>query len=134
MSINRVFILGKIKDIKGIQTEKNLMKYLIIETQDSGKDQFANQKSTVIQHYVVLPKTFNEYLANLEPDQRIMVQGCLKNKQQNQYTQLKCTSYIYAERIQNIEALIDVKEMEVNDGLPFPKHFKSLWSESQTSH
>lgn len=128
-SVNRVFILGKIKNIQVVQTDQIPMHYLIIETQESWTDKFGKEKTMAELHYVVLPQTFDEYLKNLELNQNIMVHGHLKTKQQNQYSQFKCASYIYAESIQNIETLTDVQEMEANDGLPFPKRFISLWSD-----
>ncbi|OFE42587.1 single-stranded DNA-binding protein [Acinetobacter towneri] len=128
-SVNRVFLLAKIKDIQTLQIDQTTLNYLIVETEEGWKDKFGNQKTQVEQHYVVLPSHFDEYLNNLEPNQNIMLQGSIKTKQQNQYPQFKCMSYVLAESIQNIASFTELHEMEVNDGLPFPKRLISLWSE-----
>lgn len=129
-SVNRIFILAKIKDIQVLQINQTAINYLIVETEEAWTDKFGKERTMVEQHYVVLPHHFDEYLNNLAPNQSIMVQGSLKTKQQNQYPQFKCMSYIFAESIQDIVTLTELHEMEVNDGLPFPKRLISLWSES----
>lgn len=130
-TVNRVFILGEIKDIQVVQTDQTPMNYLIVETREDWTGKVGKEKTSIEQYYVVLPKKFNEYLDNLQLNQSILIQGCLKAKHQNQYSQIKCENYIYAESIKDIETLTDLKEMKVNDGLPFPKHFISLWFDSK---
>ena len=67
-SVNRVFLLGKIKDIQTLQVEQTTLNYLIVETEEGLKDKLGNQKTQVEQRYVVLPSHFGEYLNNLEPN------------------------------------------------------------------
>lgn len=128
-SVNRIFILGIIKEIQVLQTNQEPLYYLMVETQESWKDKIGNAKTIVERHYVVLDQKFAEDFKKLLPEQLFMVQGQLRNKQINQFPQLKCMSYIQAVNIIDLNNLLDLDEIEDNDGLPFPKQFvSSLWS------
>ncbi|MEK0096885.1 hypothetical protein, partial [Bordetella pertussis] len=65
----------------------------------------------------------------LQLGQSLMLQGQVKTKQNGQYSQFKCASYIQAVQLFDLEALLDLDEIEHDDGLPFPKQLvNSLWS------
>ena len=120
-SVNRVFILGMIKNIQVIELGQTSEHYLIVETQERWTDKFGNQKTNEEQHYVVLDEHFVEDCKKLSLGQSFMIQGYLKTKQSYQYPQFKCGSYIQAVQLFDLDALLDLDDIEDNDGLPFPK-------------
>ena len=129
-SVNRVFILGTIQNIQVNPSGQTSEHYLIVETQDGWTDKFSNQKMNVEQHYVVLDQHFVEDCKKLSLGQSFMIQGYLKTKQNYQYPLFKCGSYIQAVHLFDLDALLELDEIEHDDGLPFPKQLVSLWSKS----
>lgn len=54
-----------------------------------------------------------------------------KTKQNSQYLQFKCASYFQAVQLFDLNALLELDDIEDNVGLPFPKQqVNSLWSKS----
>lgn len=128
-SVNRVFILGTIQNIQPNTLGQTSEYHIIMETQEGWKGKFGNQKTQTEQHYIVLDHSFAEDCKKLSTGQSVMLQGRLKVKQNGQYPQFKCGSYIQAVQLFDLETLLALDEIEHDDGLPFPKQLvNSLWS------
>lgn len=128
-SVNRVFILGTIQHIQPNTSGQTSEYHFIVETKEGWTDKFGNQKTQIEQHYIVLDHSFAEDCQKLKIGQFLMLQGRLKVKQNGQYPQFKCANYIQAVQLFDLEALLDLDEIEHDDGLPFPKQLvNSLWS------
>ncbi len=128
-SVNRVFILGTIQNIKVNQLGQTSEHHFIVQTKEGWTDKFGNQKTQIEQHYIVLDHGFAEDCQKLNIGQCVMLKGSLKNKQNGQYSQFKCASYIQAVQLFDLNALLELDDIEDNDGLPFPKQLvNSLWS------
>lgn len=128
-SVNRVFILGTIQHIQPNTSGQNSEYHIIVQTQEGWKDKYGNSKTLTEQHYVVLDHSFSEQYRQFQIGQSLMLQGQLKTKQNGQYPQFKCASYIQAVQLFDLNALLELDDIEDNDGLPFPKQFvNSLWS------
>lgn len=128
-SVNRIFILGTIQHIQPNTSGQTSEYHIIVQTQEGWTDKFGNQKTLIEQHYIVLDHSFAENCQKLNIGQSVMLQGRLKVKQNGQYPQFKCASYIQAVQLFDLEALLDLDEIEHDDGLPFPKQLvNSLWS------
>lgn len=125
-SVNRVFILGTIQHIQPNTSWQNSEYHIIVQTQDGWTDKYGNSKTQTEQHYILFDHSFSEQCKQLQLGQSLMLQGQLKTKQNGQYPQFKCASYIQAVQLFDLNALL---ELEDNDGLPFPKQLvNSLWS------
>ena len=129
-SVNRVFILGTIQNIQVNKFGQTSEHHFIIESKEGWTDKFGNQKTLIEQHYIVLDHSFAEDCQKLNIGQSVMLQGRLKVKQNGQYPQFKCASYIQAVHLFDLDALLELDEIEHDDGLPFPKQLVSLWSKS----
>jgi hypothetical protein len=128
-SVNRVFILGTIEHIQPNTSGQSSEYHIIVQTQYGWTDNFGNQKTQIEQHYIVLDHNFAEDCQKLNIGQSVMLQGRLKVKQNGQYPQFKCASYIQAVQLFDLNALLELDDIEDNDGLPFPKQLvNSLWS------
>lgn len=128
-SVNRIFILGTIQHIQPNTSGQTSEYHIIVQTQEGWTDKFGNQKTLIEQHYIVLDHSFAENCQKLNIGQSVMLQGRLKVKQNGQYPQFKCASYIQAVQLFDLNALLELDDIENNDGLPFPKQLvNSLWS------
>lgn len=128
-SVNRVFILGTIQNIQVSQLGQTSEHHIIVQTQYGWTDKSGNQQTQIEQHYIVLDHSLAEDCQKLNIGQSVMLQGRLKVKQNGQYPQFKCASYIQAVQLFDLEALLDLDEIEHDDSLPFPKQLvNSLWS------
>ncbi|MEG1463055.1 MAG: hypothetical protein RSC48_08075, partial [Anaerorhabdus sp.] len=127
--VNRVFILGTIQHIQPITSGQTSEYHIIVQAQEGWTDKYGNQKTQTEQHYIVFDHSLSEQFKQLQIGQSLMLQGQLKTKQNGQYPQFKCASYIQAVQLVDLNALLELDDIEDNDGLPFPKQLvNSLWS------
>lgn len=128
-SVNRVFILGTIQHIQPNTSSQSSEYHMIVQTQEGWTDKYGNPKIQTEQHYIVFDHGFAEQCKQLQLGQSLMLQGQVKTKQNGQYSQFKCASYIQAVQLFDLNALLELDDIEDNDGLPFPKQLvNSLWS------